>query len=81
MSDMEGKDRPPSHEEKTGRSFRGQMMGSISHRLKREKEEMERWSEHRQKTADSSRWSFTFGELSKSNSLASQLEKEEVRAC
>lgn len=61
VSDMEGKDRTPSNEEKTGRSFRGQMIGSISHRLKREKEELERWSEHRQKASDSSRWSLTFG--------------------
>ncbi|CAI4218523.1 unnamed protein product [Parascedosporium putredinis] len=63
VSDMEGKDRTPSNEEKTGRSFRGQMMGSISHRLKREKEELERWSEHRQKASDSSRWSLTFALL------------------
>lgn len=54
--------RPPSHEEKTGRSFRGQMMGSIGHRVRREREELERWSEFQHKRAAGRNWSMTFGE-------------------
>lgn len=53
--------RPPSNEERAGRSFRGQMMGSIAHRLKREREELDRWSEYQEKKAPASNWGMTFG--------------------
>lgn len=53
--------RPPSNEERTGRSFRGQMMGSIAHRLKREREELDRWAEFQEKRSAASNWGITFG--------------------
>lgn len=53
--------RPPSNEEKTGRSFRGQMMGSIAHRLRREREELDRWAEFQEKKSAASNWGTTFG--------------------
>ncbi|MBE3111378.1 MAG: hypothetical protein IMZ46_12880 [Acidobacteria bacterium] len=53
--------RPPSNEEKSGRSFRGQMMGSIGHRIKRERQELERWSEYQERRSTSSNWGMTFG--------------------
>lgn len=55
--------RPPSNEERTGRSFRGQMMGSISHRLKREKVELDRWAEIQEKRNPAWNWGITLGTL------------------
>lgn len=55
--------RPPTNEEKTGRNFRGQMMGSIAHRLKREREELDRWAEFQEKRSAGKNWGMTFGGL------------------
>ena len=57
------KERPPSNEEKYQRSFRGQMMGGIGQRLKREREELERWEEHQEKKRPLMQWSITVGEF------------------
>jgi hypothetical protein len=56
-------ERPPSNEEKYQRTFRGQMMGGIGQRLKREREELERWEEHQEKKRPLMQWSITFGEF------------------
>ncbi|KKA29072.1 hypothetical protein TD95_004181 [Thielaviopsis punctulata] len=51
-------DRPKSNEERLGRSFTGQMMGSVGERLRREREERERWTKDQQ--MPSKMWYTTF---------------------
>lgn len=53
-------DRPISNEERLGRSFTGQMMGSVGDRLKREREERERWTKDQK--MPSKMWYTTFCE-------------------
>ncbi|KAL2891036.1 D-lactate dehydrogenase cytochrome, mitochondrial [Ceratocystis lukuohia] len=50
--------RPPSNEERLGRSFTGQMMGSIGQRLERERADRQRW--RKDDTAPSKMWYTTF---------------------
>ncbi|KAL5606651.1 uncharacterized protein BROUX77_003844 [Berkeleyomyces rouxiae] len=49
---------PPSNEERLGRSFTGQMMGSIGQRLERERADRQRW--RKDDTAPSKMWYTTF---------------------
>ncbi|KAH9237804.1 hypothetical protein K456DRAFT_1736352 [Colletotrichum gloeosporioides 23] len=53
-------ERPTSNEEKHGRSFQGQVVGSISQRLARERAERERFAAEREKTGPGRNWAYTF---------------------
>ncbi|KAI8223567.1 D-lactate dehydrogenase [Colletotrichum sp. SAR 10_86] len=53
-------ERPASNEEKHGRSFQGQVVGSISQRLARERAERERFAAEREKTGPGRNWAYTF---------------------
>lgn len=55
-------ERRVSNEEKLGRSFQGQVMGSITQRLAREKAERERFAQERERTSGTRNYSVTFGE-------------------
>lgn len=54
--------RPAGNESKVGRSFQGQVMGSIGARLRREREQREQYEEWRNMTDPSKNWMITFGE-------------------
>lgn len=51
-----------SNETKVGRTFQGQVMGSIGSRLRREREQREQYEEWRNMTDPSRNWVMTFGE-------------------
>lgn len=51
-----------SNETKVGRSFQGQVMGSIGARLRREKEQRAQYEEWRNLTDPTRNWMMTFGE-------------------
>ncbi|GKT43075.1 uncharacterized protein ColSpa_03256 [Colletotrichum spaethianum] len=55
--------KPATNEDKQGRSFQGQIVGSITQRLAREKAERERFAAEREKTGSSRNLAYTFGEL------------------
>lgn len=53
---------PSNTEEKQkGRTFQGQVVGSITQRLAREKAERERFAAEREKTGNSRNLAYTFG--------------------
>jgi D-lactate dehydrogenase (cytochrome) len=54
-------ERPPTNEEKTGRSFQGQMMGSIQQRLAKEKADRLRFASEREKVSKDRHWAFSVG--------------------
>ncbi|WDK11064.1 glycolate oxidase [Colletotrichum graminicola] len=60
MSSERQPERPATGERKDGRSFQGQVVGSISQRLAREKAERERFAAEREKTSNGRNLSFTF---------------------
>lgn len=62
-------DKPPSppekrvsNEERLGRSFQGQVMGSITQRLAKERAERERFAVERERTSNTRNYSFTFSQ-------------------
>jgi len=57
--------KPPrqGNEAKLGRSFQGQVMGSIGARLRREREQREQYERWRDMTDPSRNWMITFCEL------------------
>lgn len=52
--------RRPGNEERLGRTFQGQVMGSIGHRLHREREERDRYEHWRTLTDPSRNWTLSF---------------------
>ena len=57
-----GADNPRGNESRLGRTFQGQVMGSITQRMKREREEREQYEQWRLVKDPSRNWSITFGE-------------------
>jgi D-lactate dehydrogenase (cytochrome) len=57
--------KPPreGNEKKLGRTFQGQVMGSIGARLRREREQREQYEKWRDMTDPSRNWMITFCEL------------------
>lgn len=55
-----------SNETKVGRTFQGQVMGSIGSRLRREREQREKYEEWRNMTDPTRNWMVTFGTLNHS---------------
>lgn len=53
-------ERKGGNENKLGRTFQGQVMGSIGSRLQREKEQRERYEHWRQVTDPSRNWTISF---------------------
>ncbi|KAL0935385.1 d-lactate dehydrogenase [Colletotrichum truncatum] len=53
-------DRPVSNEDKTGRTFQGQVVGSISQRLARERAERERFAAERERMSGGRNYAYTF---------------------
>ncbi|GKT64436.1 D-lactate dehydrogenase [Colletotrichum tofieldiae] len=63
MSSERKPERPATNEDKNSRTFQGQVVGSITQRLAREKAERERFAAEREKTGNSRNLAYTFGEL------------------
>ncbi|KAF6818704.1 d-lactate dehydrogenase [Colletotrichum sojae] len=57
-------DRPTSNEDKHGRTFQGQVVGSITQRLARERADRERFAAEREKTSGGRNYALTFVLLS-----------------
>jgi D-lactate dehydrogenase (cytochrome) len=61
LSQEKTPERPPSNEDKLGRTFYGEVSGSIQQRLAREKADRARFAMEREKISNARNWALTIG--------------------